>query len=110
MRGPYAQAQAPELELPAHLREEADRLERHNRRLDARMRSISLGGRPALGVVAGPDGYPPAGGMETLEGLMDELQVLGGRLGLGGVDGVDGGNGGAVRGAPRAVVGFGAFR
>lgn len=105
---------APTPALPVRLRKEAgrlERLERHNRRVDAaRMRSMSLGGRPAWEMgfgryAAGADG---ANGMETLEGLMTELQVLGSRLGMGSVDG---GEGEGVREAPpRAVVGFGAFR
>jgi hypothetical protein len=61
------------------------------------------------GSETGPDGYAAeaSGGMETLEGLMKELQVFRRRLGMGGVDA---GHGDGVREAPRAVVGFGAFK
>lgn len=109
------------LPLPMGIREEAgrlERLERRNRRADdARMRSLSLGGRTARGLgggmtgfETGPDGYAAeaSGGMETLEGLMKELQVLRRRLGKMGR--VDAGHGDGVREAPRAVVGFGAFK
>ncbi|ROV95450.1 hypothetical protein VMCG_08451 [Cytospora schulzeri] len=131
----------PGLPLPMGLlREEAaDRLgERLGRyddgRVDARMRSISLGPRAASGVDGGGslaglrgrrgrglDAYAAgaaadvSSGMETLEGLMEELQVLGGRLGMGRFDAGHGdghgeGHGHGVREAPRSVVGFGAFR
>lgn len=118
-RGTVPEALA--LPLPMGLREEAgrlERLERRNRRADdARMRSLSLGGRTARGLgggmagfETGPDGYvaEAPGGMETLEGLMKELQVLRRRLGKMGR--VDAGHGDGVREAPRAVVGFGAFK